>query len=54
MRKTERFLMGAGFAMICFFGCCMDSPDMTVPIIGCVIGCVLLAIGEVKWYFSRR
>lgn len=54
MGRFEKAMMGIGGLLIAFFGSCLDSQNMMVPVIGVAIGIAFLGIGELKWYVSQR
>lgn len=41
----SKFLISAGFISALVFGCMMDSPDLTIPVIGLLASSLVISAG---------
>lgn len=40
-------MIGFGFMQVIFWGSALDSPNLIVPVIGFVVGILIICIGEI-------
>lgn len=54
MKTIDKVLTWIGFLLVMVFGCAMDSESMVIPVIGVLIGGLLILIGEIRCSFAQR